>query len=128
MIRRALWDLLTTYREGLRSEALPGSPAAFPGAASARSAAIAEFRDAHEAAQAALFVVLRDRALDDAHARARAVDLAVPALADLRSRVERCQASVDVVGGSSGRRGPRDRTGRQGAWVEISNGLARGAD
>ncbi|MFE1837813.1 LuxR C-terminal-related transcriptional regulator [Streptomyces sviceus] len=85
---RALWDLVTAYREGLHSEPLPGSPATARAAAAARAVAIAELRDAHGAALTALLGVLRDRALDDANARARSVDLAVSALAELRSRVE----------------------------------------
>ncbi|CAM5694247.1 LuxR family transcriptional regulator OS=Streptomyces griseorubiginosus OX=67304 GN=AQJ54_40760 PE=4 SV=1 [Streptomyces griseorubiginosus] len=74
---RALWDLVTAYREGLRSEPMAAS-----------CVAIAELRDAHGAALTALLGVLRDRALDDANARARSVDLAVSAVAELRSRGE----------------------------------------
>ncbi|MFI1034467.1 LuxR C-terminal-related transcriptional regulator [Streptomyces sp. NPDC020951] len=85
---QALWDLVTAYREGLRSEALPGSLAASRAAAAARAVAIAELRDAHGAALTTLLGILRDRALDDTNARTRAVDLAVSALAELRSRVE----------------------------------------
>ncbi|MET7354085.1 hypothetical protein [Streptomyces mirabilis] len=88
MSARALWDLVTAYREGLRSEPLPGSLAASRAAAAARAVAIAELRDAHGAALTTLIGVLRDRALDDTNARTRAVDLAVSALAELRSRVE----------------------------------------
>ncbi|MFF9808197.1 hypothetical protein ACF1G5_24290 [Streptomyces coeruleorubidus] len=47
--------------------------------------AIAELRDAHGAPLTALLGVLRDRTLDDANARTRAVDLTVPALTELRS-------------------------------------------
>ncbi|MDF9811719.1 LuxR C-terminal-related transcriptional regulator [Streptomyces sp. SPB162] len=81
---QALWELVTVYREGLRSEPL----AALRAAAAARAVAIAELRDAHGAALTALLGVLRDRALNDAHARARSVDLAVSAVTELRSRVE----------------------------------------
>ncbi|MFF9808196.1 LuxR C-terminal-related transcriptional regulator [Streptomyces coeruleorubidus] len=88
MSAQALWDLVTAYREGLRSEPLPGSLAASRAAAAARAVAIAELRDAHGAPLTALLGVLRDRTLDDANARTRAVDLAVSALTELRSRVE----------------------------------------
>jgi DNA-binding CsgD family transcriptional regulator len=88
MSAQALWDLVTAYREGLRSEPLPGSLAASRAAAAARAVAIAELRDAHGAALTTLLGVLRDRTLDDTNARTRAVDLAVSALAELRSRVE----------------------------------------
>lgn len=83
-----LWDLVIAHREGVRSEALPGSLAESRAAAAARADAIAELRDAHGGALTALLGVLRDRALDDTNARTRAVDLAVSALTELRSRAE----------------------------------------
>lgn len=98
---QALWDLVTAYREGLRSEPLPGSLAASRAAAAARAVAIAELRDAHGAALTALLGVLRDRALDDANARTRAVDLAVSALAELRSRVELDRALMEERAGDA---------------------------
>ncbi|MEV7388090.1 MULTISPECIES: LuxR C-terminal-related transcriptional regulator [unclassified Streptomyces] len=98
---QALWDLVTAYREGLRSEALPGSLAASRAAAAARAVAIAELRDAHGAALTALLGVLRDRTLDDANARTRAVDLAVSALAELRSRVELDRALMEERAGDA---------------------------
>ncbi|MFJ4206761.1 hypothetical protein ACIP2Y_45225 [Streptomyces sviceus] len=85
---QALWVLVTAYREGPRGEALPGSLAASRAAAAARAVTIAELRDAHAAALTTLLGVLCDRTLDDTHPRARAGDLAVSALAELRSRVE----------------------------------------
>ncbi|MEU0075557.1 LuxR C-terminal-related transcriptional regulator [Streptomyces sp. NPDC006332] len=83
-----LWDLVSAHREGLRTEALPGSLAASRAAAAARAAAIAELGDAHGGVLTALLGILRDRTLDDTNARTRAVDVAVSALADLRSRAE----------------------------------------
>ncbi|MFI6622243.1 LuxR C-terminal-related transcriptional regulator [Streptomyces sp. NPDC050528] len=94
---RALWDLVTAYREGPRSEPLAASRAA----AAARAVAIAELREAHGASLTALLRVLRDRALDDANSRARSVDLAVSAVAELRSRVELDRALMEERAGNA---------------------------
>ncbi|WP_371583124.1 LuxR C-terminal-related transcriptional regulator [Streptomyces sp. NBC_01314] len=96
-----MWDLVTAHREGLRSEALPGSLAASRAAAAARAAAIAELGDAHGAALTALLGVLRDRDLDDSNARTRAVDLAVSAHAELRSRAELDQSLAEERAGDA---------------------------
>jgi DNA-binding CsgD family transcriptional regulator len=84
----ALWDMVTAHREGLRNEAAPEWLALSRAAAAARAVAISDLGDAHGAALTALLGVLRDRSLGDGDARTRAVDLAVSALADLRSRAE----------------------------------------
>ncbi|MFJ9154850.1 LuxR C-terminal-related transcriptional regulator [Streptomyces sp. NPDC102270] len=96
-----LWDLVAAHRDGLRTEALPGSLAASRAAAAARAAAIAELRDAHGGVLTALLGVLRDRALDDTNARTRAVDVAVSALADLRSRAELDQSLAEERAGDA---------------------------
>ncbi|MEU0522432.1 LuxR C-terminal-related transcriptional regulator [Streptomyces niveus] len=92
---RALWDLLTAHREGMRTEIVPGTLAVSRAASAARARAISELGDAHGAALGALLGVLRDRGLDDTTARTRAVDLAVTAVAELRSRAELDQALVE---------------------------------
>ncbi|MEV7734635.1 LuxR C-terminal-related transcriptional regulator [Streptomyces sp. NPDC088921] len=92
---QALWDLLTAHREGMRSEPMPGTLGASRAAAAARSMALNELGDTHGTALSALLGVLRDRGLGDRDARTRAVDLAVSALADLRSRAELDQALVE---------------------------------
>ena len=85
---QALWDVLTAHRVGLQTDVVPGTLAVSRAAAAARAAAISERRDAHAAALGALLRVLRDRDLDDGNARTRAVDLAVTALTELRTRAE----------------------------------------
>jgi DNA-binding CsgD family transcriptional regulator len=84
----AIWDMVTAHREGLRNEAAPEWLAVSRAASAARAVAIADLGDAHGAALTALIGVLRDRSLSDADARTRAVDLAVTALLELRSRAE----------------------------------------
>ncbi|MEU1193986.1 LuxR C-terminal-related transcriptional regulator [Streptomyces sp. NPDC005859] len=96
-----LWDLVAAHRDGLRTEALPGSLAASRAAAAARAAAIAELRDAHGGVLTALLGILRDRTLDDTNARTRAVDVAVSALADLRSRAELDQSLAEERAGDA---------------------------
>ncbi|WP_322740999.1 response regulator transcription factor family protein [Streptomyces hygroscopicus] len=91
----ALWDLVTAHRERLAAEAVPGALARSRAAAAARAATLAELGDAHGSSLTALLGVLRDRTLDDTAARARAVDLAVSALVELRSEAERDQALVE---------------------------------
>jgi DNA-binding CsgD family transcriptional regulator len=92
---QALWDLLTAHREGMRSEPMPGTLGVSRAASAARAIALAELGDAHGAALTALLGVLRDRGLDDTNARTRAVDLAVNALAELRSQAKLDQALVE---------------------------------
>ncbi|WP_371664658.1 LuxR C-terminal-related transcriptional regulator [Streptomyces sp. NBC_00280] len=96
-----LWDLVTAHRDGVRTETLPGSLAASRAAAAARAAAIAELRDTHGGVLTALLGVLRDRALDDTNARTRAVDLAVSALDELRSRAELDQSLAEERAGDA---------------------------
>lgn len=98
---QALWDLLTAHREGLRTEPIPGTLAVSRAAAAARAVAIAELGDAHGVALSALLGVLRDRGVDDATARTRAVDLAVSALAELRARAELDQALIEERSGDA---------------------------
>ncbi len=86
---RTLWDLVTAHRDRMAAEAVPGTLAQSRAAAAARATAIAELVDAHGAALSALLGVLRRRDLDDPTDRARAVDLAVTALAELRDRTDR---------------------------------------
>jgi DNA-binding CsgD family transcriptional regulator len=85
---QSLWDLVSAHREGLRNEAVPATLAVSRAAAAARAVAISDLGDAYGTALSALLGVLRDRAVDDASARSRAVDLAVTALVELRSRAE----------------------------------------
>ncbi|KIF75183.1 LuxR family transcriptional regulator [Streptomyces sp. 150FB] len=92
---QALWDLLTAHREGMRTEIVPGTLAVSRAASAARTRAISELGGAHGAALSALLGVLRDRGLDDTTARTRAVDLAITALAELRSQAELDQELVE---------------------------------
>ncbi|MFE5118494.1 LuxR C-terminal-related transcriptional regulator [Streptomyces sp. NPDC056669] len=98
---RTLWDLVTAHRDRMAAEAVPGTLAQSRAAAAARATAIAELVDAHGAALSALLGVLRRRDLDDPTARARAVDLAVTALAELRDRTDRDQALVEESAGDA---------------------------
>ncbi|MFJ9590804.1 helix-turn-helix transcriptional regulator [Streptomyces acidicola] len=98
---QALWDLLIAHREGLRTEAIPGHVSASRAAAAARTVTVSELGDSHGAALTALLGVLRDRDLDDTGARARAVDLAVTALAELRSQAELDQTLVEERAGNA---------------------------
>jgi DNA-binding CsgD family transcriptional regulator len=84
----AMWDMVTAHREGLRNEAAPEWLAVSRAASAARAVAISDLGDAHRAGLTALLGVLRDRSLGDGDARTRAVDLAVTALVELRSRAE----------------------------------------
>ncbi len=89
---QALLDLLTAHLHRLTLMAEPGVLAQSRAVATARSTAIAELREAHAAAFAGLLGVLRSRRVDDATARSTAIDLAVNALDELRTDVERDQA------------------------------------
>lgn len=98
---RTLWNLVAAHQQGLRMEAPPVTLATSRAAAAARAAVIAELGDAHGAALSGLLAVLRDRGLDDGTARTRAVDLAVSALADLRSRAELDQTLAEQAAGDA---------------------------
>lgn len=98
---QALWDAVTAHREGLRNEAIPATLAVSRAAAAARAVAIADLGDAYGTALTALLGVLRDRAVDDASARSRAVDLAVTALVELRSRAELDRAMSEERSGDA---------------------------
>lgn len=98
---RSLWDVQTAHREGLRAEGIPGTMAVSRAAAAARAMALTELGDAYGAALSALLGVLRDRGLGDSNARTRAVDLAVSALAELRSQAELDQALVEERAGDA---------------------------
>ncbi|MEU0823095.1 helix-turn-helix transcriptional regulator [Streptomyces mirabilis] len=98
----ALWDLLTAHRVALLTEAVtPGTLAVSRTAAAARAVAISELADAHGSALNGLLGVLRDRNLDDTTARTRAVDLAVSALAELRTRAELDQELTEERAGDA---------------------------
>ncbi|WP_090055756.1 helix-turn-helix transcriptional regulator [Lentzea fradiae] len=90
-----LWDLVTAHLEGLRNEAVPATLAVSRAAAAARAMTISDLGDAYGTALTALLGVLRDRSLDDAPARTRAVELAVTALTELRSRAELVSALTE---------------------------------
>ena len=62
---------------------------------------ISDLGDAHGTALTALLDVLRDRAVDDTAARTRAVDLAVTALVDLRSRADLERALTEERAGDA---------------------------
>ncbi|MET9630824.1 LuxR C-terminal-related transcriptional regulator [Lentzea sp. NPDC006480] len=98
---RALWDLVTAHMEGLRNEAVPATLAVSRAAAAARAVAISDLGDAFGAALTALLGVLRDRDVDDEYARARAVDLAVTALIELRSRADLDRAQTEERSGDA---------------------------
>jgi DNA-binding CsgD family transcriptional regulator len=97
----ALWDLVTAHMEGLRNEAVPATLAVSRAAAAARATTIADLGDAYGTALTSLLGVLRDRTVDDATARSRAVDLAVTALVDLRSRAELERALTEERAGDA---------------------------
>lgn len=98
---QALWDLVTAHMEGLRNEAVPATLAVSRAAAAARATTIADLGDAYGTALTTLLGVLRDRTVDDATARSRAVDLAVTALVDLRSRAELERALTEERAGDA---------------------------
>ncbi|KOV80695.1 response regulator transcription factor family protein [Nocardia sp. NRRL S-836] len=99
-----LWDLVTAHVESLRNEAVPTTLAVSRAAAAARAMTISDLGDAYGTALTALLGVLRDRAVDDVTARARAVDLAVTALVDLRSRAELERTLTEEKAGAAFRR------------------------
>ncbi|MFF3326617.1 LuxR C-terminal-related transcriptional regulator [Streptomyces sp. NPDC002889] len=89
---QALWDLVTSHFDRLVTEAVPSTLARSRASAGERARVIAELTEYHATALSGLLGVLRSRKLDDAAARAAAVDLAVTALVDLRAETERDQA------------------------------------
>ncbi|MFD5825365.1 LuxR C-terminal-related transcriptional regulator [Lentzea sp. NPDC060358] len=97
----SLWDLVTAHAEGLRNEAIPATLAVSRAAAAARAMTLSDLGDAYGTALTALLVVLRDRTVDDASARSRAVDLAVTALVDLRSRADIERALTEERAGTA---------------------------
>lgn len=97
----ALWDVVTAHMEDLRNEAVPATLAVSRAAAAARAVAISDLGDAYGTALTALLGVLRDRDVDDQSARSRAVDLAVTALAELRSRADLDRAQTEERTGDS---------------------------
>ncbi|MFF3689908.1 LuxR C-terminal-related transcriptional regulator [Streptomyces sp. NPDC002187] len=92
---QALWDLVTSHFDRLVTEALPGTLARSRASAGERARVIAELSENHATALSGLLSVLRSRNLDDAAARATAVDLAVTALVDLRAETERDRAVAE---------------------------------
>lgn len=98
---QAMWDLVTSHFDRLATEAVPGPLAQSRAAAGERARVIAELTEAHATALSGLLGVLRSRGLDDAAARAAAVDLAVNALVDLRSERELDQAVAEEPAGQA---------------------------
>ncbi|QKZ16115.1 LuxR C-terminal-related transcriptional regulator [Streptomyces chartreusis] len=96
---QALWDLVTAYSARIVSEAVPGPLVLSRVAAGARAAAIAELVDTHGAVLSGLLGALRRRDLDDHNARARAIDLALSALAELRAASDRDRALAEEAAG-----------------------------
>ncbi|MEV6239630.1 LuxR C-terminal-related transcriptional regulator [Lentzea sp. NPDC051838] len=96
-----LWDVVTAHMEGLRNEAVPATLAVSRAAAAARAVAISDLGDAYGSVLTALLGVLRDRDVDDESARSRAVDLAVTALVDLRSRADLDRAQTEERAGDA---------------------------
>ncbi|WP_309505903.1 LuxR C-terminal-related transcriptional regulator [Streptomyces pyxinae] len=88
---QALWDLVTAHFERLAAEAVPGVLARSLTAAGTRARVLAELGEEQAATLTGLLGVLRSRRLDDAVARATAVELAVAKLVELRARAERDQ-------------------------------------
>jgi DNA-binding NarL/FixJ family response regulator len=96
-----LWNLLTAHRVGMQADLDPAALNVSRAVAAARASTLAELGDAHAAALAAILGVLRDRALRPADTVARATDLALTALADLRERGELDQAFSDQRAGEA---------------------------
>ncbi|MEV6282033.1 LuxR C-terminal-related transcriptional regulator [Kribbella sp. NPDC051770] len=91
---QTLWDLVTAHFQRLTLEIEPSVLAQARAVAMAREVVAAELSDAHTATLAALLGVLRNRQIDDAEARTTAVDLALNALADLRTDSQRDRADA----------------------------------
>ncbi|GAA4538674.1 response regulator transcription factor [Amycolatopsis samaneae] len=90
---QALWDLATMIQYQLTLTSQPEVLARARAIAQASETAVAELSEAHAAAMAGLLGVLRSRQVDDATARASAIDLALNALEDLRADAERRRTS-----------------------------------
>jgi DNA-binding CsgD family transcriptional regulator len=91
---QTLWDVVTAHFHKLTLEVEPSVLAQSRAVAMAREVVAAELADAHTATLAALLGVLRNRQIDDAAARTTAVDLALNALADLRTDSQRDRADA----------------------------------
>ncbi|HUQ61185.1 helix-turn-helix transcriptional regulator [Lentzea sp.] len=128
----SLWDVVTAHSEGLRNEAIPATLAVSRAAAAARGMTIADLGDAYGTALTALLGVLRDRGVDDATARSRAVGLAVTALTELRSRAELDRALTEERAGDAfGRLAESLRRVLRGRGVRLdlgTPGAEEGAD
>ncbi|MER5466354.1 LuxR C-terminal-related transcriptional regulator [Streptomyces sp. NPDC002668] len=98
---QALWDLVTSHRDRLATEAAPGTLAQSRAAAGERARVIAELTETHATALSGLLGVLRSRSLDDAAARTTAVELAVTALVELRAETERDRAVAEEPAGQA---------------------------
>lgn len=99
-LTQSLWDLATAAMYMVTLESEPTILAQSRAVAAARANALAELSEAHAAALGSLLGVLRSGRMDDAAARAMAVDLALNALIDLRtdSRRDRADAGEEPVG------------------------------
>ncbi len=91
---QSLWDVVTAHFNRLTLEVEPSVLAQSRAVAMAREVVAAELSDAHTATLAALLGVLRNRQIDDTAARTTAVDLALNALADLRTDSQRDRADA----------------------------------
>lgn len=98
---QAMWDLVTSHFDRLATEAVPSALAQSRASAGERARVIAELTETHATALSGLLGVLRSRGLDDAAARATAVDLAVGALIELRAETERDQAVAEEPAGQA---------------------------
>lgn len=98
---KALWDVVTAHMEGLRNEAVPATLAVSRAAAAARAVAISDLSDAYGASLSSMLSALRDRSVEDSVARARAADLAVTALAELRARADLDRAQTEERAGDA---------------------------
>ncbi|MEV5282589.1 LuxR C-terminal-related transcriptional regulator [Streptomyces sp. NPDC051994] len=96
-----LWDLVTGHRARIASEGVPGPLAQSRATAAERARVIAELGEAYEAALTGLLGVLRGKRLDDRTARARAVELAVSALVELRADADRDQELAEEPAGEA---------------------------
>ncbi|MFI9586563.1 hybrid sensor histidine kinase/response regulator transcription factor [Streptomyces sp. NPDC052236] len=98
---QAMWSLVTSHRDRLATEAVPTTLAQSRASAGERARVIAELSEAHATALSGLLGVLRSRNLDDAGARATAVELAVSALLELRAETERDRAVAEEPAGAA---------------------------
>ncbi len=99
-LAQSLWDLSTAHMYMVTLESEPTILAQSRAVAAARANAVAELSEAHATALGSLLGVLRSGRMDDAAARAMAVDLALNALIDLRTdtRRDRADAGEEPVG------------------------------